>query len=99
VTNIANGHPLPAPLTGEYTRHGSKLTGPCTLLLVHRGTTTTAKADTFALLVHPDGRRTYISSVWDGPSAGTYAMEYRGIRYAITLTDTTASVTPSVSVS
>lgn len=99
MTNITNGHTLPDALTGEYTRHGSKLTGPCTLLLVHRGTTTTAKADTFALLVHPDGRRTYISSVWDGPSAGTYAMEYRGVRYAITLTDTTASVTPSVSVS
>lgn len=78
MTNIANGQTLPDTLTGQYTRDGSKLTGPCTLLLVHRGTTTTAKAHTFALLVHPDGRRTYVSSVWDGPSAGTYAMEYRG---------------------
>jgi len=83
-------------LTGEYIRHGSKLTGPCTLLLVHRGTTTTAKAHTFALLVQPDGRRSYVSSVWDGPTAGTYALEYRGIRYTVTMTDEVATVIPSV---
>ena len=87
-------HPS-APLTGQYIRHGSKLTGPCTLLLVHRSTTTTAKADTFALLVHPNGRRSYVSSVWDGPTPGTYAMEYRGTRYALTLTDCTASLVPA----
>lgn len=81
-------------LTGQYVRHGSKLTGPHTLLLVRRSTTTTAKAHTFALLVHPDGRRSYVSSVWDGPSTGTYALEYRGTRYTMTLTDGTATLTP-----
>lgn len=94
MTNIANGQTLPDTLTGQYTRDGSKLTGPCTLLLVHRGTTTTAKAHTFALLVHPDGRRTYVSSVWDGPIPGTYAMEYKGIRYALTLSEHTAQLVP-----
>lgn len=82
-------------LTGHYVRHGSKLTGTCTLLLVHRGTTTTAKAHTFALLVHPDGRRSYVSSVWDGPTAGTYALEYKGIRYTLTLTDDAGIVAPA----
>jgi hypothetical protein len=94
VANITNGHTLPSALTGEYTRHGSKLTGPCTLLLVHRGTTTTAKAHTFALLVHPDGRRSYVSSVWDGPTPGTYALEHKGIRYALTLSEHTAQLVP-----
>ena len=86
-------HPS-APLTGQYTRHGSKLTGPCTLLLVHRSTTTTAKADTFALLVHPNGRRSYVSSVWNGPTPGTYALEHKGIRYALTLSEHTAQLVP-----
>lgn len=95
MTNVPNGHTLPDTLTGQYVRHGSKLTGTCTLLLVHRGTTTTAKAHTFALLVHPDGRRSYVSSVWDGPTAGTYALEYRGVRYTLTLTDTTAVLVPA----
>ena len=98
MANIANGGTPSDTLTGHYVRHGSKLTGPCTLLLVHRGTTTTAKAHTFALLVQPDGRRSYVSSVWDGPTPGTYAIEYMGIRYAVTLTDTTAQVTPVVSI-
>jgi hypothetical protein len=95
VANIPKGNTVPDTLTGEYLRHGSKLNGPCTLLLVHRGTTTTAKAHTFALLVHPDGKRSYVSSVWDGPTAGTYALEYRGIRYTLTLAEGTASMVPA----
>jgi hypothetical protein len=95
VANIPKRSTAADTLTGEYLRHGSKLTGPCTLLLVHRGTTTTAKAHTFALLVHPDGRRSYISSVWDGPTEGTYALEYLGIRYTLTLSESTASLVPS----
>ena len=82
------------PLTGQYVRHGSKLNGPVDLLMVHRTTTTTAKADTFVLRVYPDGRRSYVSSLWDGPTPGTYALEYKGIRYAVTLTDSTALVRP-----
>jgi len=98
VSKISTQEHPSEPLTGQYVRHGSKLTGPCTLLLVHRSTTTHAKADSYVLLVHPDGRRSYVSSVWDGPTPGTYAIEYMGIRYAVTLTDTTAQVTPVVSI-
>ena len=94
MANIPNGHTLPEPLTGQYARHGSKLNGPVDLLMVHRTTTTTAKADTFVLRVYPDGRRSYVSSLWDGPTPGTYALEYKGIRYAVTLTDSTALVRP-----
>lgn len=80
-------------LTGQYTRQGSKLTGPVTLLLVHRAATTKAKAATYVLRVADDGKRSYVSSLWDGPSPGTYALEYRGVRYAVTLTDDAATVT------
>ena len=80
-------------LAGQYVREGSKLTGPNTLLLVHREATTKAKANTFVLRVLDDGRRSYVSSLWDSPSPGTYAIEYRGIRYTVTLTDDAATVT------
>lgn len=95
MANIPNGSTSSDTLTGEYTRHGGKLSGPVDLLMVHRTTTTTAKADTFALLVHPNGRRSYVSSVWDGPTAGTYALEYAGVRYTLTLSDSTALLVPS----
>jgi len=81
-------------LTGQYARQGSKLTGPVTLLLVHREATTKAKANTFVLRVQDDGRRSYVSSLWDGPAPGTYALEYRGIRYTVTLTDANAEIGP-----
>ena len=80
------------PLTGQYVRQGSKLTGPVTLLLVHRTATTKAKASTYVLQVQDDGRRSYVSSLWDSSPPGTYALEYRGIRYAVTLTDDAAMV-------
>ena len=83
------------PLTGQYVRQGSKLTGPVTLLLVHREATTKAKANTFVLRVQDDGRRSYVSSLWDSSPPGTYALEYRGIRYAVTLTEDTATVAPA----
>lgn len=91
------GHP-PAPLSGEYIRHGGKLTSSTsstTLLLVHRTATTKAKAHTYVLLVHPDGRRSYVSSLWDSSPAGTYALEYRGIRYVVTLTENVATIAPA----
>jgi hypothetical protein len=82
-------------LTGQYVRQGSKLTGPVTLLLVHRAATTKAKAGTFVLQVQDDGRRSYVSSLWDSSPPGTYALEYRGIRYAVTLTADLATFAPS----
>lgn len=90
MANIAFADHPSAPLAGQYVRQGSKLTGPGTLLLVHRSTTTAAKADTYVLQVHPNGKRTYVSSLWDGPTPGTYALEHRGIRYTVTLTDDAA---------
>ncbi len=90
MANIAPADHTSAPLSGQYARHGGKLTGPVTLLLVHRSTTTAAKADTYVLLVHPNGKRSYVSSLWDSPTPGTYALEHRGIRYTVTLTDDAA---------
>jgi hypothetical protein len=99
MANIAPADHTSAPLSGQYARHGGKLTGPVTLLLVHRSTTTAAKADTYVLLVHPNGKRSYVSSLWDSPLPGTYALEYRGTRYALSMTDTLAVVTPVVTTS
>lgn len=82
-------------LTGHYTRQGSKLTGSTTLLLVHRTNTTHAKGDTYVLRVDDTGQRSYVSSLWNTSTAGTYALEYRGTRYHVTLTDTAAEVAPA----
>lgn len=92
MANIRPAEHSSDPLTGHYVREGGKLTGPCTLLLVTRSTTTFAKAGSYVLRVHPDGRRTYVSSLWQGPFPGHYALEYRGRRYTLTLTDSTAQV-------
>lgn len=100
MANIGPAEHLSAPLAGEYSRHGGKLTStttPTTLLLVHRSTTTRAKVSTYVLQVHPDGRRTYVSSLWEGPFPGSYAIEYRGIRYTVNLTESTAVVAPVTS--
>ena len=99
MANIRPAEHSSDPLTGHYVRDGGKLTGPCTLLLVTRSTTTQAKASTYVLQVHPNGKRTYVSSLWDSPSPGTYALEYRGTRYALSMTDTLAVVTPVVTTS
>ena len=102
MSNIQPPEHCSDPLTGNYTRHGGKLTSsttPVTLLLVHRTSTTVAKAHTYVLLVHPDGKRAYVSSLWDGPTPGRYALEYKGVRYALSMTDTIAVVTPGVTTS
>lgn len=95
MANLTVGGNVPNTLTGKYTRHGSKLNGPVELLIVHRTTTTTAKVSTYVLRVLTGGKREYISSLWDGPSPGTYAMEYKGIRYTLTMTDDAANVAPA----
>ena len=95
MANIPKGSTSSDTLTGEYTRHGSKLSGPVDLLMVHRTSTTTAKAGTFVLRVHSTGRREYVSSLWDGPAPGIYAIEYKGLRYTVTMTDEVATVAPA----
>ena len=93
--NIAPPEHRSDPLTGQYVRQGSTLTGPSTLLLVHRASSTKAKASTYVLRVADDGKRSYVSSLWDSSPPGTYALEYRGIRYTVTLTDDAAVVAPA----
>ena len=58
-----------------------------------KSSTTKAKASTYVLRVADDGKRSYLSSLWDSSPPGTYALEYRGIRYAVTLTDDAATIT------
>jgi hypothetical protein len=94
MANIAPAERPSAPLAGKYIRHGGKLTGTTTLLLVHRSATTSAKASTYILKVEDTGKRSYVSSLWDGPSAGTYFLEFKGVRYSMTMTEDTAEVVP-----
>jgi len=63
--------------------------------MVHRTTTTKAKVNTYVLLVHPTGKRSYVSSLWDSPTPGTYALEYKGLRYTVTMTDEVATIAPA----
>lgn len=93
MANIHRPGHVPAPLTGSYVRQGSTLTGPVKLLLVHRSSTTPAKASTYLLQVHKDGRRSYVSSLWDTPSPGIYEAEHGGIRYTVTLSAEAATFT------
>lgn len=95
MANIAPPEHRSDPLTGQYVRQGSTLTGPTTLLLVHRASTTKAKASTYVLRVADDGKRSYLSSLWDSSPPGTYALEYRGIRYTVTLTENAATIAPA----
>lgn len=96
MANIRPAEHSSDPLTGHYLREGGKLTSPTTtLLLVTRKATTPAKAEVYVLRVHQDGRRSYVSSLWDGPVAGTYALEYGRQRYTLTLTDDAGIVAPA----
>lgn len=93
-----SGTPSPT-LSGQYQRQGSTLKGPCTLILVHRAEVTTAKASTYVLKVEDTGKRSYVSSLWSGTQPGTYELEYQGIRYRVTMTETAASVAPVIQLS
>lgn len=93
MASIASGDSNSSTLDGQYQRQGSKLTGPVELLLVQRSKTTHAKATSYVLRVHPDGRRSYLSSLWERSPAGTYALEYRGQRYTLTLTADVGTIT------
>lgn len=100
VANIQPQEHPSDPLTGQYVRHGGKLTSittSCTLLLVTRKDTTPAKAQVYVLQVLPNGKRTYVSSLWEGPSPGSYAIEYRGRRYTLTMTGEAAVIAPVTS--
>lgn len=97
VANIRPAEHVSDPLTGQYVRDGGKLTGPCTLLLVRRSTTTNAKTSSYVLRVTSDGRRAYVSSLWEGPYPDQYALEYKGRRYTLTIAHDTAEVVPVTS--
>lgn len=87
MASIHRSGSVPAPLSGTYTRQGSTLTGPFKLILAHRSTITSAKSFLYVLRVHENGRRSYVSSLWETPSPGLYWAEYRGVRYTVTVTE------------
>jgi len=71
--------------------------GTGTLLIAQREKTTKAKAPHYILYIAPNGRRTYLSSIWH-ISSMLYAFEYGGTRYNIQFTPTHASIVKSNSV-
>lgn len=82
------------PFEGTYERNGTKIFTPTgELLLTPRKITKQSKAKTAMYLLHIDqnGKRRYISSLWE-QCPDIYELEYARIRYRLTLTPTTAEV-------
>lgn len=83
-------------LAGVYEREGTTFTNDQhKFLVVTRSTTTSAKSGAYVLKIHPDGKRTYVSSLWlKAPSPPLYELEYKGLRYSMTVTDDRVVVVP-----
>jgi hypothetical protein len=76
-------------LAGKYDREGSRLRGERELLIVTRPAKerTRAKAEEYILEVHPNGKRSYVSSLWATTQDGTYRIEYNRTRYEVNITE------------
>lgn len=72
-------------IEGTYTLEGANLYSPSINLLKvirPKEKQTPTKTTTYLLSVDQDtGRRTYVSSLWEGATSSTYKLEYNGVRY------------------
>jgi hypothetical protein len=72
-------------IEGTYTLEGRNLqSASLNLLKVSRpkDKQTPTKTQSYLLAVDGDtGRRTYVSSLWEGATSSTYKLEYNGVRY------------------
>jgi hypothetical protein len=87
------------PIQGSYNREGSRLTSSdgSGLIITHRTPDPTKpnKAENFLLYVTSEGRKDYVSSLWETTTTGLYSFEYGGTRYSLDLTKPgTAEVKP-----
>lgn len=90
------GTASPWILAGVYKREGASLTNDVhQLLVVTRSATTEAKSTSYVLKIHPDGKRTYVSSLWRKDPSPFYELEYRGLRYSMTVTADSAVIAPT----
>jgi hypothetical protein len=78
------------PLLGEYNREGSRLGkvdgGRMIISRRKANPTTPNKTENFLLYVHPDGKRSYVSSLWQTSSTDVFSFEYAGVRYQLNCT-------------
>jgi len=86
-------------LPGRYNRTGSRLTREdgTGLIITHRKKDPNRpnKAENFLLYVSSEGRKGYVSSLWETTTTGLYSFEYGGTRYNLDLTKPgTAEVKP-----
>lgn len=83
-------------ITGNYSRTGRKLTNDRTTLLLctrQAGQVTESKAPTYLLRVSPDGKRSYLSSLYSTQTPQVYHMEVKGVRYTVQLDTEQATIT------
>ena len=78
------------PIQGKYNREGSRLTSSdgSGLIITHRTPNPSRpnKAENFLLYVSPEGKKGYVSSLWETSTTGLYKLEHGGTRYTLDLT-------------
>jgi hypothetical protein len=80
---------------GTHDRNGSRIyTQPDQLLIAERPApkTSNAKSTQYLLRINAQGKRQYVSSLWE-QAPNVYELEYGRIRYRLTLKDTAAIFT------
>lgn len=87
------------PLQGYFQKEGGVLKGKrgFDLLIRNRSAnqTTVSKTAQFLLKVDGDGKRQYISSLWQTRRAGVHEFEYRGVRYSVDLNSSVPFIHPT----
>jgi hypothetical protein len=79
---------------GTHDRNGSRIyTQPDQLLIAERPApkTSNAKSTQYLLRINAQGKRQYVSSLWE-QSNNVYEFEFARIRYKMILTPTTANI-------
>lgn len=79
------------PLSGIYARQDKyfrkiidKTLDANGLMICQRQSTTSTKPSLFVLYIHPDGSRTYLSSLYPrGLDPGSYWFDYDGVKYTL----------------
>jgi hypothetical protein len=72
-------------LAGKYEREGARLRGEREFIIVKRPPKerTRAKSGEYLLEVKPNGKRRYVSSLWETTEEDVYTIEYQRTRYRV----------------
>ena len=74
-------------LSGRYDREGARLRGDREFIIVKRPQReqTRAKSEEYLLEVLPNGKRRYVSSLWQTTEPDVYTIEYQRTRYRVSI--------------